>query len=70
MSQIFVSYRRSDSSGYAGRLFDDLVRRFGRDAVFMDVDAIGVGADFVTTIEDAIASSSATSARHHFSMAC
>ncbi len=34
MRPIFVSYRREDSEGEAGRLFDDLVIRFGEDSVF------------------------------------
>ena len=36
MSAIFLSYRRDDSSGYAGRLFDNLAQRFGRGRVFME----------------------------------
>ena len=45
LAGIFISYRRSDSQGEAGRLFDDLVKHFGEDAVFMDVAAIrGTGA--------------------------
>jgi hypothetical protein len=35
MRAIFVSYRRDDSEGEAGRLFDDLVEQFGEDSVFM-----------------------------------
>lgn len=37
MSAIFISYRRSDDAGEAGRLFDRLKRRFG-ERVFMDVE--------------------------------
>ena len=37
MRAIFVSYRRDDSEGEAGRLFDDLVNHFGEASVFMDV---------------------------------
>lgn len=40
MGGIFVSYRRNDSQGEAGRLFDDLAKHFGEDSVFMDVAAI------------------------------
>jgi hypothetical protein len=43
---IFVSYRRSDSQGEAGRLFDDLVKHFGEYMVFMDVAGIEAGRDF------------------------
>lgn len=55
-SGIFVSYRRDDSSGHAGRLFDHLVHRFGKDRIFMDIDTIEPGEDFVTVIENAVSS--------------
>jgi TonB family protein len=51
---IFVSYRRSDSQGEAGRLFDDLVKHFGEDTVFMDVAAIDAGRDFRKAIEEGV----------------
>jgi len=51
---IFVSYRRSDSQGEAGRLFDDLVKHFGEDSVFMDVAAIEAGRDFRKAIEEGV----------------
>jgi len=51
---IFVSYRRSDSQGEAGRLFDDLVKHFGEHSIFMDVAAIEVGRDFRKAIEDGV----------------
>ena len=41
--QIFISYRRDDSEGYAGRLYDRLIARFGGDKVFMDIDALNRG---------------------------
>src|SRR5579859_7462419 len=53
---IFISYRRDDSEGEAGRLFDDLVRSFGEDSVFMDVDGINPGMDFRKAIDDNVAS--------------
>jgi TIR domain-containing protein len=46
--QIFISYRRDDASYAAGRLYDHLVARF---PIFMDVDTIKPGADFVEAIE-------------------
>ncbi len=52
---IFVSYRRHDAEGEAGRLFDDLVEQFGEDSVFMDVAAIGAGRDFRKAIDESIA---------------
>jgi TonB family protein len=51
---IFVSYRRSDSQGEAGRLFDDLVKHFGEDTIFMDVAAIEAGRDFRKAIEEGV----------------
>jgi TIR domain-containing protein len=48
---IFISYRREDSAGYAGRLCESLERRLGRQQVFRDVDAIGPGQDFVDAID-------------------
>ncbi|HWP56525.1 MAG TPA: toll/interleukin-1 receptor domain-containing protein [Candidatus Acidoferrales bacterium] len=56
MPAIFVSYRRQDSAPYAGRLYDRLCARFGAEAVFMDVDDIQPGADFVSLIEEKIGS--------------
>jgi hypothetical protein len=53
---IFISYRREESSAQAGRLCDNLVSRFGEDHVFMDVDSIGLGLDFVQVIEEAVSS--------------
>lgn len=52
---IFISYRRDDSEGEAGRLFDDLTRAFGSDAIFMDVAGIQPGSDFRKAIDDNIA---------------
>lgn len=52
---IFVSYRRDDSGGYAGRLADDLADHFGKRRVFRDIDSIGAGADFGQVINSAVA---------------
>ena len=54
MSKVFVSYRRDDSAGFAGRLTDALERRFGADSVFRDVDDIAAGADFGAVIEQTL----------------
>ena len=53
-SRIFISYRRGTSSAHAGRLADRLSAEFGGEYVFMDVDTIEPGADFVDYIEDAV----------------
>lgn len=59
MPDIFISYRRQDSGGHAGRLFDRLVKHFGNNHVFLDVAGIELGVDFVETIEEAVGSSDA-----------
>jgi len=41
---VFISFRRNDSAGHAGRVHDRLEREFGRDLLFMDVDANPLGA--------------------------
>ena len=51
MPDIFISYRREDTSGYAGRLYDQVSAHFGKEHVFMDVAGIEPGSDFVDTIE-------------------
>ena len=53
---IFISYRRDDSEGEAGRLFDELNRAFGSEGVFMDVAGIRPGIDFRVAIDDNIVS--------------
>jgi hypothetical protein len=51
---IFISYRRSDASGYAGRLCEDLEARLGRGSVFQDVEAIEPGTNFSDAINTAV----------------
>ena len=53
--RIFINYRRDDSSGTAGRLNDRLVQEFGRKNLFMDVDNIPAGVDFVTYLNARVA---------------
>ena len=53
---IFISYRRDDSIGHAGRLYDRLSAQFGEDQLFMDLDHIEPGDDFVQVINDAVGS--------------
>lgn len=55
MSSIFISYRREDVGGHAGRLCDRLNACLGRDRVFMDVEDIRPGQDFVQAIDDTMA---------------
>lgn len=51
MFRLFLSYRRDDTAGFAGRLADALEAAFGPGSVFRDVDDIRPGEDFVQAIE-------------------
>lgn len=51
MPRIVVSYRRDIDAGYAGRLYDRLVQEFGTGDVFMDIDGIPPGEDYLQVIE-------------------
>lgn len=53
--RVFISYRRSDTAGYAGRLYDALSMRFGEERIFMDIDRIPIASDFRQVIADALA---------------
>lgn len=55
----FISYRRGDTDGQAHAVRDRLVKRFQARNVFMDVDSIVPGTDFVQRIEAALDSSGA-----------
>src|SRR6476619_2839958 len=57
-AKIFISYRRDDSAGYAGRVHDQLVEKLGSN-VFMDVDGIPLGSNFVKSLNDEVAKCSA-----------
>lgn len=56
--KIFISYRREDSAGETGRIYDRLVSHFGKEAVFKDVDDIPIGFDFRDTLHDALSNCS------------
>jgi hypothetical protein len=51
---IFISYRRDDSPHAAGRLYDHLAQSFSRDQLFMDIDAIEPGLDFLKVIKEKV----------------
>ncbi len=55
--RVFLSYRRDDTGGRAGRLFDALATRYGHDAVFQDVNTVEPGLNFVRQVETAIRTS-------------
>jgi hypothetical protein len=48
----FISYRREDAAGYAGRLHEELEQRLGAGQVFRDLDTLRPGQDFVEAIDD------------------
>lgn len=56
MSRIFISYRRSDSAMAAGRLYDHLSTHFSDHLLFMDIDSIEPGEDFVEVLQNAVGS--------------
>ena len=49
--RVFISYRRDDAAGEAGRLADHLQKRFGADRVFLDIETIEPGTDFVQVLQ-------------------
>jgi tetratricopeptide (TPR) repeat protein len=53
--KIFINYRREDSIGTAGRLRDRLAESFGEENLFMDVDNIPAGVDFVADLNTQVA---------------
>jgi hypothetical protein len=52
-AKVFISYRREETAGHSGRLYDVMSSRFGDSHVFMDVD-IPPGVDFVNQITEAV----------------
>jgi hypothetical protein len=55
-TRIFFSYRRQDSPDHASRLHEALTARFGADSVFVDIDTIEPGQDFLHAVRAAIRS--------------
>jgi len=51
---IFINYRRGDDAGHTGRLFDRLQEAFKPEQLFMDVDSIAPGLDFVRVLEEQV----------------
>lgn len=57
MTEIFLSYRRQDSSSATGRLADRLEEHFGAGRVFRDHDSLHPGEDFPEAIRRAVGTS-------------
>jgi hypothetical protein len=51
MAVVFISYRRRGALKDARAVFERLSREFGSDHVFMDLEGIEMGADFVDVLE-------------------
>src|SRR5215470_5021823 len=51
---IFISYRREDAAHAAGRLVDRLEKTYQRDQIFMDIDNIEPGVDFVKALSEKV----------------
>jgi formylglycine-generating enzyme required for sulfatase activity len=53
---VFISYRREDAAGWAGRLQEALRRELPENEVFYDIGAIGLGEDFVEAMRRSLES--------------
>lgn len=58
MSEIFISYRRNDSSAYTGRIADSLRNCFGKEYIFRDHETLDIGVKFKQDIQNHILSAS------------
>ena len=54
MPKIALSYRRSDSSAITGRICDRLIARYGKKSVFIDIDNIPYGVDFMEQLRSEV----------------
>jgi hypothetical protein len=54
MAGVFISYRRNDSDVAAGRLADNLMEIFGRDAIFRDLDTLEAGENYINALDHAL----------------
>jgi TIR domain/GYF domain 2 len=54
---VFVSYRRDDSAAWAGRIYERLAQDLDKRRIFMDVDNIAPGHDFIDVLDEKVADS-------------
>src|ERR1700738_1958706 len=54
MPEIFVAYRRADTAEISRMVFQSLIRLLPPDKVFIDIDQIPLGVDFVRFLEERI----------------
>ena len=59
LGRIFISYRRSDTQGYAGRLSDSLEAYFGGNRIFRDIKDIKGGSKYAKDIDEQMSSADA-----------
>jgi hypothetical protein len=52
---IFINYRRDDDAGFTQALYSRLEQAFPSESLFMDVDNIAPGLDFVQVLNDEVA---------------
>jgi hypothetical protein len=57
-ARIFLCYRREDTQGFAGRIYDNLASKYGQERVFRDIDSTPVGIRYSTWIESRVSQSS------------
>jgi MgtE intracellular N domain/TIR domain len=55
--KIFLCYRREDTQWFAGRIYDKLVGRYGKEQVFRDIDSTPSGIRYSTWIESRVSQS-------------
>lgn len=53
-TKIFLCYRREDTQGFAGRIYDNLASKYGDEQVFRDIDSIPAGIRYPTWIESRV----------------
>ncbi len=51
---IAISYRREDTTPITGRIYDRILKVFGRERIFMDLDSIPLGVDFRAQIGESL----------------
>lgn len=49
--QIFISYRRDDTSWVTTSIYQSLLKHFSKEQIFRDIDSIPYGVDFLELIE-------------------
>ena len=54
MAEIFICYRRDDAPGYVRALMTEMKHAVGSQQVFLDMEDIEAGSNFVSIIEDAL----------------